>query len=177
MKQSTYEGTAFDFNNIWSIVEGKSFPYNKNQDSPADISKFAAGTKGFIEGNFEGTGKVFVVINEVLYETSIIDGYWHISLGNIAENERADVYIQGEGRLPSLCSASYGVIENIVPDLLYGDANGDGAVDAADVVSIINYILGKPSSSFSNKNADINGDGQILVDDAVGTVNLIMSNQ
>lgn len=64
-----------------------------------------------------------------------------------------------------------------MPDFLYGDANGDGAVDAADVVSIINYILGKPSSSFNNKNADTNGDGQILVDDAVGTVNLIMSNQ
>ncbi len=177
MKQSTYEGTAFDFNTVWTIVEGKSFPYNKNQDNPADISKFAAGTKGFIEGNCEGTGKVFVIINEVLYETSIIDGYWHISLGNIAENERADVYLHGEGRLPSLCSASYGVIENIEPDLLCGDSNGDGAVDAADVVSIVNYILGKPSSSFNEKNADANGDGQILVDDAVGTVNIIMNEQ
>lgn len=177
MKQSTYEGTAFDFNNIWTIIEGNSYPYNKKQDRPAIISKFVAGTKGFIEGHSENSGKVYAIINENLYETSIIDGEWHISLGNIAEGERADVYIQADGRLPSLYSSAYGVIEAIVPDLLDGDANGDGVVDAADVVSIINYIIGKPSASFNEKNADTNGDGLILVDDAVGTANIIMNEQ
>ena len=80
--------------------------------------------------------------------------------------------------LPSIPHyASANAPEIIEPEPIFGDANGDEAVDAADVVSIVNYILGKPSSSFNDKNADTNGDGQILVDDAVGTVNKIMNNQ
>lgn len=52
-----------------------------------------------------------------------------------------------------------------------GDANGDGKVDTADVVAIVNHLSGKSDSSFSQKAADANGDGKIDVSDVVNIIN------
>ena len=56
-----------------------------------------------------------------------------------------------------------------------GDANGDGVVDIADGVEIVNYILGNPSAGFNAAVADVNGDGEITIADAVGVMNIIMN--
>ena len=48
-----------------------------------------------------------------------------------------------------------------------GDANGDGAVTAVDVVEIANYIMGKPSAAFVSEAADMNGDGKVDVSDVL----------
>ena len=55
-----------------------------------------------------------------------------------------------------------------------GDANGDGVVDVADVVAIVNHILEKPAENFNKAAADINEDGVIDVADVVGVVNIIL---
>ncbi len=55
-----------------------------------------------------------------------------------------------------------------------GDVNSDQAVDVADVVAIVNYILGEPDNGFNESAADVNGDGKIDVDDVVQTVNIIL---
>ena len=52
-----------------------------------------------------------------------------------------------------------------------GDANGDGKIDTADVVAIVNHLSGKSDSSFSEKAADANGDGKIDVSDVVNIIN------
>jgi hypothetical protein len=57
-----------------------------------------------------------------------------------------------------------------------GDANGDGVVDVADVVAIVNYILEKPSDNFDFKAADVNGDGNVDVGDVVAVVNIILTS-
>ena len=59
-------------------------------------------------------------------------------------------------------------------ETLLGDANGDGVVDVADVVAIVNYILNKPGESFNEKAADVNDDGVIDVADVVAVVNIIL---
>ena len=56
-----------------------------------------------------------------------------------------------------------------------GDANGDGNVNAADIVEIVNYIMGNPSAKFDAKAADVNGDGTVNAADIVSVVNIIMS--
>ena len=58
--------------------------------------------------------------------------------------------------------------------IILGDANGDGVVDVADVVTIVNYILEKPGDTFVFEAADINHDGTIDVSDVVNTVNIIL---
>ena len=59
---------------------------------------------------------------------------------------------------------------------MLGDANSDQAVDVADVVAIVNYILGEPNSPFVETAADVNGDGKIDVDDVVAVVNIILDS-
>ena len=55
-----------------------------------------------------------------------------------------------------------------------GDANGDGTVNAADIVEVVNYIMGSPSAGFNEKAADVNGDGVVNAADIVSIVNIIM---
>jgi hypothetical protein len=61
-------------------------------------------------------------------------------------------------------------------DVIMGDANGDGTVDVADVVAIVNQIHGQPDDSFVIEAADMNGDGKVNVADVVATVNVILGN-
>ena len=61
-----------------------------------------------------------------------------------------------------------------------GDANGDDLVDVADVVAIVNYILGDIAENFkihaANVDGEVNEDGtpNISVSDVVGVVNIIL---
>lgn len=55
-----------------------------------------------------------------------------------------------------------------------GDANVDGKVDAADIVEIVNFILGKQSDLLDTDLADINDDGHISIADIVCITNVIM---
>ena len=65
--------------------------------------------------------------------------------------------------------------KKVTSGFLKGDANGDGKVDAADVVEIVNSILDNPSTGFNQDAADANGDGNVDISDAVGVVNIILN--
>lgn len=58
-----------------------------------------------------------------------------------------------------------------------GDANGDGTVNAADIVEVVNYIMGNESDGFIMLTADANNDGTVNAADIVVIVNTIMSVQ
>ena len=58
-----------------------------------------------------------------------------------------------------------------------GDANGDGNVNAADIVEVVNFIMGNPSAAFNASTADLNGDGTVNAADIVYIVNSIMSSK
>ena len=55
------------------------------------------------------------------------------------------------------------------------DTNGDGAVNAADIVELVNYIMNSPSAIFKKDAADVNGDGAVNAADIVEIVNIIMA--
>ena len=59
---------------------------------------------------------------------------------------------------------------NAVP----GDVNGDGDVDIADAVCIVNHVVGKPNTTFIETAADANGDSDIDIADAVHIVNYVV---
>ena len=60
-------------------------------------------------------------------------------------------------------------------DVEVGDANGDGTINAADIVEVVNYIMGHPSEKFKAKGADANEDGTVNAADIVKIVNMIMA--
>ena len=55
-----------------------------------------------------------------------------------------------------------------------GDANIDNAVDISDVICIVDYVLGKPLSSFSFTNADMNKDSKVELVDALLIVDVVL---
>ena len=60
--------------------------------------------------------------------------------------------------------------------VIKGDANGDGRANIADIVEIVNYIMGSPSNKFDEKAADVNGDDIVNADDIVELVKTMSGN-
>lgn len=57
---------------------------------------------------------------------------------------------------------------------LPGDANGNGTVDAEDIVMIADYMMGKNPNGFVFSDADVNGDNVINIADVVMIANIIL---
>ena len=61
-------------------------------------------------------------------------------------------------------------------DLPIGDVNDDGSVDNADVICIVNYLLGKPVPDFKENAADVDCDGKISIADVTRVVDIILGS-
>lgn len=60
-------------------------------------------------------------------------------------------------------------------DMVLGDVNGDGLVNIADAIGLVNYILGKAAFEVDELAADANEDGMLNITDAIAIVNLILT--
>ena len=58
-----------------------------------------------------------------------------------------------------------------------GDANGDSIVNAADIVEVVNYILGNPSEKFNYAAANVNNDNVVNSEDIEQIVNIVMESE
>ena len=58
-------------------------------------------------------------------------------------------------------------------DFLLGDVNEDGAVNIADVTSLIDYLLGS-GNNINLRNADVNQDGAINIADVTALIDLLL---
>lgn len=82
--------------------------------------------------------------------------------GNIIASGFSEAsFVQTDGRLPSKS--------------IKGDANGDGIVNAADIVAVINYIKDILPARFNHYAADMNRDGTVDAKDISEIVAKIMS--
>lgn len=72
-------------------------------------------------------------------------------MGNIPEMTEAKVLYQRQAIVPSAYISILSEKDNTISDVVIGDSNSDGLADVADVVSTVNSILGKPSSSFNEE--------------------------
>lgn len=53
-----------------------------------------------------------------------------------------------------------------------GDVNGDGKLNAKDIIDLVDYMLGKNTISFSA--ADVNGDGKVNIADVIIVSNAVL---
>ena len=60
--------------------------------------------------------------------------------------------------------------------MLLGDVNGDGAVNVADVTSLISYVLNGCTATFHTENAHMNDDGVLNVADVTALISYILNN-
>ena len=65
-------------------------------------------------------------------------------------------------------------VDLIVTEYAKGDANGDGDIDTADAVAIVNFVVGKPNTKWVESAADADGDNEIDTADAVHIVNFVV---
>ena len=71
-------------------------------------------------------------------------------------------------------AATYWKDFKAIIEIRLGDVNGNGGIDIGDAVSIVNYLVGKQSETFIEKNADTNKNGGIDIGDAVTIVNILV---
>ena len=108
------------------------------------------------------------------------DGVIRLLTLNVASDVAEGVYVI------EIKNASYskpdGVLVNLentistitIEDYVLGDVNSNGGVDIGDAVTIVNYLVGKNTSSFVEKAADTNKNGQTDIGDAVTIVNYLV---
>ena len=64
-----------------------------------------------------------------------------------------------------------------VPSYTLGDANDDGKIGTADIMYIVNKILGTPAENFNAMAADVNEDGKIGTADLMMVVQYILNGE
>ena len=116
-------------------------------------------------------------------------GKWAFSFNSslkLVDVRRAEPAVLGFGafygvnatlHVPSGCAKAYrnaNYWKDFEKIIEMGDANGDGDVDIADAVNIVNYVVGKSTPGFNDKAADVNSDGVVDIADAVRIVNLVV---
>lgn len=84
-----------------------------------------------------------------------------------SEGSRVKMLVDGTGRRFSLAPLASGL----------GDANGNGEVDAKDIKTVADYIMGRDPIPFVFANANLNGDSKVDVADLVLLVNMVKSLQ
>jgi hypothetical protein len=67
--------------------------------------------------------------------------------------------------------------QEVMPPYTLGDVDGNGSVSITDAVLIVNYIIGKPNSTFIKDAADLDGNGQITITDKVLLINKYILNK
>ena len=83
------------------------------------------------------------------------------------------VALQTSDATTLIISAIYLVKKNTTS---LGDVNSDGSVDVADVMLIVNHIIGNTLPIFNEEAANINGDSRIDVADVMLVVNMILNS-
>lgn len=101
-RKNTYIGFGFDFDLIWSIVEGETLPYNINQSTPPTIESCVSGINAKASGSASGNGTVYVFVNDNMIEGTVVNGKWEVGLGEVAEGTVVKVSVETEGKKPSI---------------------------------------------------------------------------
>ena len=170
-------GYSFDL----VLPNGVSLAKDSENDYLYDLSSRHNGHSGTVNYNETAGVYSFAVLSLQSKEIKDSDGaIWTVKLkidDNIALGKYA---VKIQNAKYSLTSGSSSVALPDVTSLLTienyikGDANGDGMVDIADAVCIVNHIVGKATPAYVAAAADANGDGVVDIADAVRIVNLIV---
>ncbi|MBR7054042.1 MAG: hypothetical protein IKI26_04670 [Prevotella sp.] len=146
-RKTTYQGMGFDFDSQWAISESKTYPYNIKQSTPPELTSFTSGSASKVMGTADGDGKVYALVDNMLYEGTITDGQWSVSIGTVDANTRVAVSVQTSGKMPSpilVVQKGDGIPtgEPSSDNRLFGDFNGDGILSITDVMLLVNIIMG-----------------------------------
>ena len=174
-----YEAFQFDMVLPEGITIAKdaqgNFISNLNKERIVDhslgITDYGTGKYRFLSYSMSDAG--FVGTDGVLLYFTL-EASENISVGTKSIAIKSQVFTDIDGEVSKWDDISFKVtIIEVIP----GDANGDKKVDAEDIVTITDYLVGKSPENFSIENADVNLDGVINITDIIQIVNLILNKE
>lgn len=144
-----------------AVVNGVEYPYYINQGTSMSAPMVSGAVALMLQANPLLTPSD---VRQVLSRSSRRDG-------NVLNG---DASRWGSGKL-DVAAAIADVIENT---LLRGDVNGDGEVNIADIMALIDIIVGSGAEMDSalKLRADVNHDSEILLSDVNCIIDLIINN-
>lgn len=166
------------FTNGWRVFSNTAVSNAYIEYGTFSGDDYVAADAKFYKMNAAGNGfdlyKNYVVVapGEAIFMEVGQSGSLHCSYDPLYRYEPAPE--KGTFYLPALPLHGKGTHQDANPQILQGDANGDGIVNAADIVEMVNAKMGQPSLKFVLRNADINGDGVITDSDITAVVNIIL---
>ena len=134
------------------IKEG-TYTRMRGEDNP----QFALSYEGFRNGETEAVLTKKPVVTTTATKESAVGDYSVKVIGAEAQNYGIS-YVNG----------------TLTVETYLGDANGDGLVNAADIVAVVSHINGKTPTGFVKKAADANKDQQVDESDVKAIANIIM---
>lgn len=149
LRKNTYVGWNFDFDSNWSMIDGETLPYNKNQTVPVKITSFVSGKNSVIKGTAEADGKLFVFVDGKVFEGVVKNNEWEVWLGTLIEGTEAQVSVQKEGMLPSILVSAKCVSQSEGGDII----DADPEADAVYIGEVTGYQDGEATVSISLKNS------------------------
>ncbi len=139
--------------------DSQNLSVSKTDDNIYKVLSFSM-SNSVIEGN---AGAILNVLLQT--EADLEAGVYEGKIENV-------IFTKVDGTQLKLSDVTFSVE---IDPIVQGDANGDGEVNVADIVEIVNYVLGKPSAKFVFTASDLNGDGEVNVTDIVKVVSIILS--
>ena len=125
-----------------------------------------------VEGNFE------LSLNRRNWAKSLtLDATGEVFYVRLANTGTAGEYYGTISASTSIASAYADVHGTVnVKPVIIGDVNMDGAVNIADVTTLIDYLLGSNVSQFDAVAADVNNDGAINIADVTALIDKLLSS-
>ena len=150
---------------------------NNNHLTSLDVSKNTALTRfGCYDNKINGEAMDALVrslLNQAYYAEMYVIDLSNSSEENVCTKIQVNIAKEKGWRVLTSSGDDY---EGTAPMVVQGDANNDGLVDANEIADIVNYMMGKPTSTgmFDVQAADMNKDGVVNIADIVQIVNIIM---
>ena len=152
---TTNEGDFDDAVTMSARHKGHTLTTNKLADNTYKVGVASLSSKALTDNN----GLVLTI------KAHVAD---NMALGDYPILIQNPLIVNTDGTKPTVQNTQSKIT---IEDYMKGDVDGDGVVDLADAVLVINHYVGKPVNKFVAKAADVDGDGVIDLADAVRIIN------
>ena len=169
--------TNLDVSNFWTpMVSEMAFMFNGCSSlTSLNLSRFNTGNMWYCYSMFSGCSDLTTIyvadgwdLDDDAYGGNMFNGCVKLrgSKGTTYDPEHVDeeyAHIDGGPGNPGYLS-----------DILLGDVNGDGEVNIADVVDIIDYLLKGDASALNLAAADVDFDGTVSIADVADVIDYLL---
>lgn len=172
---SVYCDNLLSLLNTWSLYnESPDWIVTADNKGFPIIANFKCATPSITESDFYYSIVTTTPGATIYYTTDGSDPLHYGAVYNKPFTANQDGLIKTIALCEGYFNSELATYDCSLTGVLLGDANNDLAIRPSDVVTTVNYILGKDPSPFLFRAADINNNGEITTSDVVNIVRIIL---